>query len=137
MTSDNSDDPAQPPDARHHRAADAAAFRRRIEERLAESRARRAAEDEEFRRQHPDFGSRIRAELARRMDDPAERAKMEAAHARSEEMFRARQPRPLQPGEELRWFRSSDESWQHLAGRSGYEIVKDGKVIERVVLFMN
>jgi hypothetical protein len=46
-------------------------------------------------------------------------------------------PRALRPGEELRWFSSSDKDWRKLAGRGGYEILKDGVVIERVVTVMS
>lgn len=46
-------------------------------------------------------------------------------------------PRPLEPGEGLRWFSSPPDAWGRLAGRGGYEILRDGVVVERVVTHMN
>lgn len=137
MPSDTSDDPPVTPETQAGPPTDGDAFRRRIEARIAATRANRAAEDEGLRQRARDVRASIAADYQRRLADPVERAKIDAQSARIEAMLRSRQPRPLQPGEELRWFGSSAEAWAHLAGRSGYEIVKDGKVIERVVLVMN
>jgi hypothetical protein len=41
------------------------------------------------------------------------------------------------PGDELWIYRSSDESWRHLAGRTGIALVRDGVVIDDVVTLMN
>jgi hypothetical protein len=43
----------------------------------------------------------------------------------------------MQPDDELYAFHSSPESWQALAGRRGYALVRDGKVIREVVTMLN
>lgn len=65
---------------------------------------------------------------------PEKKARMEATRAA---VLANLTPRALGPGEELRWFSSPARDWEMLAGRSGYEILKDGVVIERVVTVMN
>ena len=81
-----------------------------------------------------DLANRIiekaRADLERRLADPVERAKWEALHA---SVARALAPPDLEPGEEVRWFSSDGESWRGLAGRAGWEVVKDGRVVRRIV----
>jgi hypothetical protein len=41
------------------------------------------------------------------------------------------------PGDEIWYFASDPESWQHLAGREGYALVRDGDVIDALVTAMN
>lgn len=43
----------------------------------------------------------------------------------------------MQPGDKLVGFTSPIESWQHLAGRAGIALVRDGKVIDAIVTMMN
>jgi hypothetical protein len=43
----------------------------------------------------------------------------------------------MQPGDELWEFSSSQESWQALAGRAGFAVVRNGKVIASMVTMMN
>jgi len=43
----------------------------------------------------------------------------------------------MQPGDELYAYRSSPETWRALAGRSGYALVRDGKVVREVVTMLN
>jgi hypothetical protein len=43
----------------------------------------------------------------------------------------------MQPGDELWTFASSPESWQHLAGRAGIALVRDGKPIAVLIGAMN
>lgn len=43
----------------------------------------------------------------------------------------------MQPGDKLVRFTSPIESWQHLAGRAGIALVRDGKVIDAIVTMMN
>jgi hypothetical protein len=43
----------------------------------------------------------------------------------------------MQPGDELRTFRSPDQSWQDLAGRAGVVLVRDGTPIKTLVTVMN
>lgn len=40
-------------------------------------------------------------------------------------------------GDELWEFSSSSESWEHLAGRAGIALVRDGKAIDSLVTLMN
>ena len=40
-------------------------------------------------------------------------------------------------GDEIWGFCSPSDSWQHLAGRAGYALVRDGEVIDCVVTMMN
>jgi hypothetical protein len=42
-----------------------------------------------------------------------------------------------QPGDELREFCSAPESWQHLAGRAGIALVRDGREVASVVTRLN
>jgi hypothetical protein len=81
-----------------------------------------------------DLLEQIRAEHERRMADPAERAKADALAAASRA---AMGPPELGPGEEARWFSTSGDSWSGLAGRAGWEIVKDGRVVRRIVRLMS
>lgn len=46
----------------------------------------------------------------------------------------AMEPPELGPGEEARWFSTGGESW---SGRAGWEIVKDGRVVRRIVRLMS
>ena len=43
----------------------------------------------------------------------------------------------MQPGDEIWEFDSSRESWEHLCGRSGIALVRDGEIVASVVLVMN
>ena len=43
----------------------------------------------------------------------------------------------MHPGDELYAFRSPPESWQALAGRMGYALVRDGRVVREVVTLLN
>ena len=43
----------------------------------------------------------------------------------------------MRPGDEIWDFDSSEESWIHLAGRGGIGLVRDGEVIEAIILRMN
>jgi hypothetical protein len=43
----------------------------------------------------------------------------------------------MAPGDELWRFRSPGRTWANLAGRAGYSIVRDGKVIRSLVTLMN
>ena len=43
----------------------------------------------------------------------------------------------MQPGDELRAFRSSAASWKHLAGRAGIALVRSGKQVASIVTIMN
>jgi hypothetical protein len=43
----------------------------------------------------------------------------------------------MKEGDELREFFSSAESWQHLAGRAGIALVRDGEVVSSIVTMMN
>jgi hypothetical protein len=41
------------------------------------------------------------------------------------------------PGDELWRFRSPNRTWANMAGRAGYSIVRDGKVIRSLITLMN
>jgi hypothetical protein len=43
----------------------------------------------------------------------------------------------MQPGDKIVDFSTSDESWEHLAGRAGYAIMRGDEVIEEFVAIMN
>ena len=43
----------------------------------------------------------------------------------------------MRPGDEIWTFSSPEESWRHLAGRSGVALVRQGKVIMTIVTLMN
>ncbi len=43
----------------------------------------------------------------------------------------------VQPGDEVREFCSSRESWQHLAGRAGIALVRDGRAVASLVTMLN
>jgi hypothetical protein len=43
----------------------------------------------------------------------------------------------MQPGDELWQFSSPKESWQGLAGRAGISLVRDGEVIDSIVMCMS
>jgi hypothetical protein len=43
----------------------------------------------------------------------------------------------MQPGDELYAFRSSPESWIARAGRDGFALVRDGKVVREVITMLN
>lgn len=43
----------------------------------------------------------------------------------------------MQPGDQLWDFCSDDDSWQHLSGCKGIELVRDGRTIDRMVTSMN
>ncbi|MHC4879364.1 MAG: hypothetical protein ACYTGL_23160 [Planctomycetota bacterium] len=49
------------------------------------------------------------------------------------EQFKAQ----IEDSDELWEFRSSEASWEHLAGRAGFAVVRDGKVIDCLVTLMN
>jgi hypothetical protein len=46
-------------------------------------------------------------------------------------------PWPVRPGYEVYWFSTSEESWRHLAGRSGMALVRDGKIVDTYISIMN
>ncbi len=43
----------------------------------------------------------------------------------------------IKPGDKIFAFESSQESWEHLAGRAGYELVRDEEVIASIITRMN
>jgi hypothetical protein len=43
----------------------------------------------------------------------------------------------IRPGDKILDFCSSEHSWQNLAGRAGYILVREGKVIDTLVTIMN
>jgi hypothetical protein len=43
----------------------------------------------------------------------------------------------MQAGDELWTFSSSDESWQHLCGRAGISLVRNGEIVDSIVTLMN
>ncbi|HEY1067940.1 MAG TPA: hypothetical protein VGE52_17585 [Pirellulales bacterium] len=43
----------------------------------------------------------------------------------------------MQPGDELREFCSSEESWNRLAGRSGVALLRNGRQIAALVTMLN
>ena len=43
----------------------------------------------------------------------------------------------IRTGDELWEFKSSDESWEKLAGRAGFCIVREGRVIDAIITYMN
>ena len=43
----------------------------------------------------------------------------------------------IQDGDRLYEFKSSDDSWQHLAGRQGIALVRDGEIVADIVTRMN
>jgi hypothetical protein len=43
----------------------------------------------------------------------------------------------MRDGDELWEFSSSRESWEHLAGRAGIALVRDGKVVASLVTMLN
>jgi hypothetical protein len=43
----------------------------------------------------------------------------------------------IQPGDKIHDFSSSEESWENLAGRAGYILVREGRVIDTFVTIMN
>jgi len=43
----------------------------------------------------------------------------------------------MQDGDKLYEFRSSDDSWEYLAGRQGIALVRDGEIIADIVTLMN
>jgi hypothetical protein len=43
----------------------------------------------------------------------------------------------MQPGDQLKWFFSTDESWLALARRAGYAIVRQGEVVGSFVTLLN
>ncbi len=43
----------------------------------------------------------------------------------------------MQPGDELWSFCSPPDSWQHLAGRAGFAVVRQGEVINTILTMMN
>ena len=43
----------------------------------------------------------------------------------------------MKQGDELWKFSSSAESWQHLAGRAGLCIVRNGEIVDSIVTLMN
>jgi hypothetical protein len=43
----------------------------------------------------------------------------------------------IRPGDKILDFSSSAHSWQNLAGRAGYILVRGGKVIDTLVTIMN
>jgi hypothetical protein len=43
----------------------------------------------------------------------------------------------MRPGDDLWEYRSSPESWQHVAGRAGYAVVREGEVVDGILTMMN
>jgi hypothetical protein len=43
----------------------------------------------------------------------------------------------MRPGDELWEYCSSPESWQHLAGRAGYAVVRAGGVVDDILTMLN
>lgn len=43
----------------------------------------------------------------------------------------------MRPGDELREFCSSPESWDHLAGRAGIALVRDGREVASIDTMLN
>ena len=43
----------------------------------------------------------------------------------------------MQAADELWTFSSSDESWEHLCGRAGISLVRNGEIIDSVVTLVN
>ena len=43
----------------------------------------------------------------------------------------------MKPGDEIWTFASPPESWKHLAGRSGFALVRNGVAIMTIVIMMN
>lgn len=43
----------------------------------------------------------------------------------------------MQPGDELWQFSSPPESWQHLCGRAGVALVRNGEVVDSITTAMN
>ncbi len=43
----------------------------------------------------------------------------------------------MQDGDKLYEFRSSDHSWEHLAGRQGIALVRDGEIVADIITVMN
>ena len=43
----------------------------------------------------------------------------------------------MEDGDVIHAFSSPSESWEHLAGRAGYAVVRDGQAIVSVVTLMN
>ena len=43
----------------------------------------------------------------------------------------------MQPGDELWEFRSGRESWQHLAGRAGIALMRDGREVASLITMMS
>ena len=43
----------------------------------------------------------------------------------------------IRPGDELWYFCSPAETWQQLAGRRGYAILRDGRVVDHVLTKLN
>jgi hypothetical protein len=43
----------------------------------------------------------------------------------------------MEAGDVIHAFSSPSESWEHLAGRAGYAVVRDGQAIVSVVTLMN
>lgn len=45
--------------------------------------------------------------------------------------------RDMRPGDELWWYCSPDETWQHLCGRAGWAVVRDGRVVADQLVVLN
>jgi hypothetical protein len=43
----------------------------------------------------------------------------------------------MQPGDQLRHFFSSNESWLRMAGRAGYAIVRQGEVVDAFITILS
>jgi hypothetical protein len=43
----------------------------------------------------------------------------------------------MQPGDQLWWFSSPEETWRMLCGRAGYALVRNGDIIDRAIVVMN
>ncbi|MBI1338103.1 MAG: hypothetical protein GC164_14250 [Phycisphaera sp.] len=43
----------------------------------------------------------------------------------------------MRPGDELRVYASPLDSWQHLAGRAGIALVRNGRVVDDVLTMLN
>jgi len=43
----------------------------------------------------------------------------------------------MQDGDELWEYSSSDQSWEHFAGRAGIALIRDGQIIDSILTSMN
>lgn len=43
----------------------------------------------------------------------------------------------MQPGDELRYYTSSPDSWKHLAGRHGIALMRGGNIVQNIDILIN